>query len=123
MPVAKLNVQRQMRPQISTLIWHTIYKRLIDHESTVQMPDIVGVRNNVYWLDHDNIETEAQAAISHNQSKSNDWEVAMVHALVRHVIRQGVYKSSDIAVLTPYTGQLQKLRASMRRDFEIVLSN
>ncbi len=123
MPVAQLNVQRRMRPQVSTLIRHTIYKRLVDHESTMQMPNIIGMRDNVYWLDHDNMENEAQAAISHNQSKSNDWEVAMVHALVRHVIRQGVYKSSDIAVLTPYTGQLQKLRASMRRDFEIVLSD
>jgi hypothetical protein len=46
----------------------------------------------------------------------------MTHALVRHIVRQGVYDSSDIAVLTPYTGQLQKLRKKMRGDFEIVLS-
>lgn len=45
-----------------------------------------------------------------------------MHALVRHVVRQGVYSSSEIAVLTPYTGQLQKLRSSMRNDFEIVVS-
>jgi hypothetical protein len=36
-------------------------------------------------------------------------------------VRQGTYRSSDIAILT-YTGQLQKLRAGMRNDFEIVLS-
>lgn len=65
------------------------------------MPGGVGMRDNVYWLDH-NMDKEAQTAISHNQSKSNDWEVAMVHVLVRHVIRQGVYNGSDIAVLTPY---------------------
>ncbi|KAK3045532.1 hypothetical protein LTR09_012903 [Extremus antarcticus] len=47
----------------------------------------------------------------------------MVHALVRHVVRQGVYGSNDIAVLTPYTGQLQKLRSAMRNDFEIVVSD
>jgi hypothetical protein len=46
----------------------------------------------------------------------------MVHALVRHLVRQGIYNSCDIAVLTPYTGQLQKLRTAMRNDFEIVLS-
>jgi superfamily I DNA and/or RNA helicase len=50
------------------------------------------------------------------------WEVDFTYALVRHIVRQGVYKSSDIAVLTPYTGQLQKLRAKMRNEFEIVLS-
>jgi hypothetical protein len=47
----------------------------------------------------------------------------MVHALVRHIVRQGEYSSSDIAVLTPYTGQLQKLRSAMRNDFEIVLND
>lgn len=46
----------------------------------------------------------------------------MTHALVRHIVRQGVYDSKDIANLTPYSGQLQKLRAAIGNDFEIVLS-
>ena len=33
------------------------------------------------------------------------------------------YGSSDIAVLTLYTGQLQKHRSVKRNDFEIVLSD
>ncbi|KAF1984925.1 NFX1-type zinc finger-containing protein 1 [Aulographum hederae CBS 113979] len=122
MPVAQLNVQRRMRPEISTLIRETIYEKLVDHPSTGELPDVVGIRKNVFWLDHDNMEDDEQAEIHHSKSKSNDWEVGMVHALVRHVVRQGVYASSDIAVLTPYTGQLQKLRKAMRNDFEIVLS-
>lgn len=122
MPVAQLNVQRRMRPDISTLIRETIYDKLTDHPSTLQLPDVVGIRKNVFWLNHDYMEDEGQAEIHHKKSKSNDWEVEMVHALVRHVVRQGVYASSDIAVLTPYTGQLQKLRTAMRNDFEIVLS-
>ena len=122
MPVAQLNVQRRMRHDISTLIRETIYDNLIDHPSTMQLPDVVGIRKNVFWLDHVNMEDEKPAEIHYTKSKSNDWEVEMVHALVRHVVRQGVYASSDIAVLTPYTGQLQKLRRAMRNDFEIVLS-
>ncbi|OAL52703.1 hypothetical protein IQ07DRAFT_535610 [Pyrenochaeta sp. DS3sAY3a] len=122
-PVAQLNVQRRMRPEVSSLIRETIYPKLIDHSSTTRLPDVVGMRKNVYWLDHDNLEAGDQADIHHNKSKSNDWEVEMVHALVRHVVRQGVYSSSDIAVLTPYTGQLQKLRTAMRNDFEIVVSD
>lgn len=122
MPVAQLNIQRRMRPDISTLIRETIYDRLIDHPTTAQLPDVVGMRKNVFWLDHDNLEDGNRAEIQHNKSQSNDWEVEMVHALVRHVVRQGVYNSSDIAVLTPYTGQLQKLRSMMRNDFEIVVS-
>jgi hypothetical protein len=121
-PIAQLNVQRRMRPEISTLIRETIYKKLVDHPTTVNLPNVVGLRQNVFWLDHTHLEDAKQIDFQHSKSKSNSWEVQMVHVLVRHVVRQGTYKSSDIAVLTPYTGQLQKLRAAMRSDFEIVLS-
>lgn len=46
----------------------------------------------------------------------------MATALIRHLIRQGEYKSTDIALLTPYTGQLRNLRTSLSKDFEICLS-
>lgn len=121
MPVAQLNVQRRMRPQISALIRETIYNKLVDHHSIFKLPDVVGLRNNVFWLDHQNFENAKEV---HNaKSKSNAWEAEMVHALVRHIVRQGVYSSKDIAVLTPYTGQLQKLRSAMRSSFEIILSD
>jgi hypothetical protein len=122
MPVAQLNVQRRMRPEISKLIRETIYPKLGDHPSTTDLPDVIGMRKNVFWLDHDHLE-EGQHSEMHYKSHSNIWEVEMVHALVRHIVRQGAYKSSDIAVLTPYTGQLQKLRTAMQNDFEIVLSD
>lgn len=120
--VAQLNVQRRMRPEISTLIRETLYGKLVDHTSTINMRNVVGMRANVFWLDHTHLEDDKQMEIQHSKSRSNSWEVQMVHAMVRHVVRQGLYKRSDIAVLTPYTGQLQKLRAAMRDDFEIVLS-
>jgi superfamily I DNA and/or RNA helicase len=37
-------------------------------------------------------------------------------------VYQGIYKSSNIAVLTLYTGQLQKLQTKICSNFEIVLS-
>lgn len=111
-----------MRPEVSTLIRQTIYPSLIDHDITKNLPSVVGMRQDVFWLDHDNVEEGARQADVHQKSHSNLWEVEMTHSLVRHIVRQGVYSSSDIAVLTPYTGQLQKLRAKMRADFEIVLS-
>jgi hypothetical protein len=121
LPVAQLHVQRRMRPEISTLIRETIYPRLIDHEMTKGLPNVVGMRKNVFWLDHNNVEEGADEDVN-QKSHSNLWEVEFIHALVRHIVRQGTYQSSDIAVLTPYTGQLRKLRAKMRSDFEIVLS-
>ncbi|KAF1930727.1 uncharacterized protein M421DRAFT_99346 [Didymella exigua CBS 183.55] len=122
MPVAQLEVQRRMRPDISTLVRETIYPKLVDHHSIVTLPDVVGVRRNVYWLNHDHLEDQKESLIHHNKSRSNEWEIGMVHALVRHIIRQGVYGKSEIAVLTPYTGQLQKLRTALRNDFEVILN-
>jgi hypothetical protein len=121
LPVAQLDVQRRMRPEISALIRETIYPCLLDHEMTKGLPDVVGMRRNVFWLNHNNAE-EGKIQDIHQKSHSNLWEVEFTYSLVRHIVRQGVYKSSDVAVLTPYTGQLQKLRARMRNEFEIVLS-
>lgn len=121
-PVAQLSMQRRMRPEIAKLVQETIYPRLTNHDTTIDLPDVVGMQKNVYWLDHDHFE-EGKNSEMHHKSHSNIWEVEMVHALIRHIVRQGVYKSSDIAVLTPYTGQLQKLRSAMRNDFEIILSD
>jgi len=122
LPVAQLNVQRRMRPEISRLVRETIYPRLIDHNTIKALPGVVGMGQNIFWLDHDNLEDGTGPDV-HQKSHSNLWEVEMTHSLVRHIVRQGVYGSSDIAALTPYTGQLQKLRAKMRSDFEIVLSD
>ncbi|TVY90442.1 NFX1-type zinc finger-containing protein [Lachnellula willkommii] len=121
-PVAQLNVQRRMRPAVSRLIRETLYPKLIDHDSTKNLPPVVGLRGNVYWLDHENLEDEILDD-SQVKSRSNEWEIDMTHALLRHIIRQGAYKSDDIAVLTPYTGQLQKLRSKFKREFEVVLSD
>ncbi|EXJ78661.1 hypothetical protein A1O1_09062 [Capronia coronata CBS 617.96] len=122
MPTAQRNVQRRMRPEISMFIRETIYPKLVDHASIIDLPDVVGMRKNLFWLDHDNLET-GQHSEMHHKSHSNVWEGDMVHALVRHIVRQGEYSSTDITVLTPYTGQLQALRSALRADFEIVLSD
>ena len=103
------------------MIRSTLYPRLIDHDVTKCHPDVVGLRDNVFWLDHRNSE-DGPGGDAQTKSQSNTWEAEMTMALVRHVIRQGVYKSSDIAVLTPYTGQLQLLRQKLSNEFEIMLS-
>ncbi|KAK3317593.1 hypothetical protein B0T19DRAFT_294577 [Cercophora scortea] len=119
-PVAQLKIQRRMRPEISRLI-RSVYPNLEDHNCVKDMPSVVGMRHNLFWLDHSHPEdnaTDATRASSH----SNSWEVDMTTALVRHLVRQGEYKSTDVALLTPYAGQLQKLRAALNKDFEVVLS-
>ncbi len=121
LPVAQLNVQRRMRPEISSLIRKTLYPLLVDHEVTKSLPDVVGMRDNIWWLDHQNLEDGLEEDIEH-KSYSNTWEVEMTYALVRHLVRQGVYASEDIAVLAPYVGQLQKLKKKFREEFDLVLN-
>lgn len=120
-PVAQLNMQRRMRPQISQLIRQTMYPRLEDHDSVKHLPNVVGMRNNVFWLTHSHAEDVADED-KRLKSHGNKWEVGMVLALVRHLVRQGAYKTTDIAILTPYARQLQQLRAALAQDFEVFLS-
>ncbi|KAK6860594.1 hypothetical protein PG995_004230 [Apiospora arundinis] len=122
MPIAQLNIQRRMRPDIANLLRRTMYPKLEDHQSILDLPHVVGMRESLFWLNHDHLE-DAAGDDGRLKSHSNMWEVGMVQALVRHIVRQGVYKSDDIAVLTPYTGNLQKLRASLSSDFEITMSD
>ena len=118
-PVAQLGIQRRMRPEISRLI-RTIYPSLKDHDRVMGLPDVIGMRHNLFWLDHRHPEASRNDG-ARVRSFSNGWEVEMASALVRHLVRQGKHAASDIALLTPYTGQLRKLRASLSKDFEIFL--
>ncbi|KAI5848750.1 hypothetical protein DFP73DRAFT_583390 [Morchella snyderi] len=119
---AQLNIQRRMRPEISSLIRNTLYPDLRDSENVYNYPDVVGMRKNVFWLDHTHPEAGSDNSGAKVGSHSNVWEVEMTHGLVRHLVRQSHYSSKDIAVLTPYTGQLQKLRRALAASFEVVLS-
>ena len=122
MPLVQLDQQRRMQPEISSLIRETLYPNLKDHTDTLHRDNVTGMRSNVFWLDHV-CEENGHDTEQYHKSHSNDHEVALVHAIARHVIRQGIYSSNDIAILTPYTGQLSKLRTAMQNDFEIVLSD
>ncbi|KAG4293627.1 hypothetical protein FPRO06_00212 [Fusarium proliferatum] len=120
-PFDQLNVQRRMRPEISQLI-RRVYPNLEDHTSVNDLGNVVGMRKNLFWLDHNHPEDTGGDG-TRVKSHSNMWETEMATALVRHLVRQGEYKTEDIALLTPYTGQLQQLRAALGKDFEICLSD
>jgi hypothetical protein len=119
-PITQLNIQRRMRPEISRLVRHTLYPRLVDHPDTKFLPNVPGMRKNLFWYHHSNPEASAQRD-TEGKSHSNDFEVQMTSALVHHIVRQGAYKSSEIVILTPYAGQLRKLQRTLSRSFEIIL--
>ena len=123
LPYSSLEVQRRMYPSIADLVRSTLYPKLQDHPSVATHPEVDGVRKRLFWLDHNEKEDDTSSNLAQSFSKTNGWEVEMVTALATHLVRQGTYRNEDIAVLTPYLGQLHKLRQRLRSSFEIVVGD
>lgn len=118
-PFESLATQRRMHPSISQLVRKTLYPDLNDDPSVRDYPTISGVRRRLFWLDHTEEEAQKDPAQLNQVSHSNDHEVHMVAALVSHLVRQGVYPSDGIVVLTPYVRQLQKIRKFLSQSNEL----
>jgi superfamily I DNA and/or RNA helicase len=56
------------------------------------------------------------------QSNTNTREADMVTALVSHLCRQSKYKPGEIAVLTPYVGQLRLFKDKLENIVDLVIS-
>ena len=112
-----------MHPSISTLVRSTCYPPLKDASNVAEYPEVEGMRKRLFWFDHEHAEA-GQDGDSDNlmaTSHSNDFEVKITAALVSHLVKQGTYRSQDIAVLTPYLGQLRKLRQELGQTFVVVV--
>ncbi|KAI5817547.1 hypothetical protein BZA77DRAFT_309854 [Pyronema omphalodes] len=124
MPIAALDTQRRMHPSIASLVRETLYPQLKDYENTQKYPEVVGMRRRLFWLDHEHREDSGENDEPTQTSKSNEFEAEIVVSLVRHLARQGVYTGKDdIAVLTPYLGQLRKLRKKLADSFDLVIGD
>ncbi|CAG8682106.1 24657_t:CDS:10, partial [Gigaspora margarita] len=117
---SQLHTQRRMRKEVSDLIRLTLYNQLVDDEKTVSYPDVRGVQKNVYFMDHRHPEDSGDNDFGLN-SHSNSFEVEMVVELVKYFVRNGYNNQSQIAVLTPYLGQLIKIRDALQKSFVVVI--
>ncbi|TWU73734.1 hypothetical protein ED733_000742 [Metarhizium rileyi] len=123
LPFSSLETQRRMHPSISALIRPTLYPDLDDSAEVHTYPEVVGMKKRLFWFHHERLEAGAAAHDPLTTTHSNDFEVEMTTALVSHLVRQGEYHKGQIAVLTPYLGQLHKLRNRMSSIFEIFLDD
>lgn len=114
--MSRLNLQRRMHPEVSELVREISYPKLRDHPSTSAHPEIAGMADRVYWFDHEQPEDDDKS-----KSFSNSFEVQMTSALVEYLINTNEYDFGDIAVLTPYNGQLAALRQRLMSTCEIWL--
>ena len=116
-----LQMQRRMHPSISDLVRSTLYPYLQNSAHVKAYPEVAGMKKRLFWLDHRH--PEASPSSKHRVSAtsySNAFEIEMVVALVRHLLRQAEYNTADIAVLTPYLDQCLKIRESMQQSSEVV---
>ncbi|KAI9844006.1 MAG: hypothetical protein M1837_005941 [Sclerophora amabilis] len=117
-PISRLNLQRRMHPDIADICRVTLYPFLKDHDTTSNRPEVAGMAQRMFWLDHDQPEYMLDG-----RSYSNDFEVEMVAGLVEYLIRGNEYDQGDIAILTPYNGQLAKLTRRLSSTCSIYLSD
>ena len=123
LPFSVLHTQRRMHPSIAELVRSTLYPHLTDGGKVSSYPEVVGLKKRLFWLHHENLEAGASDSDPTSTSHANSFEIEMTVALVSHLVRQGVYGPDDIAVLTPYLGQLLKLRRRMESMFEISIND
>ena len=108
-----LNVQRRAHPEIASLLRVGDYPFLKDHPSTYRRPIVSGMKQRMFWLDHQNPEDVPDPQSPFSKSSSNTYEAKLVAAFVKYFVLAQGYKFGDITVLTPYQGQIALLQKEM----------
>ncbi|KAJ7857548.1 P-loop containing nucleoside triphosphate hydrolase protein [Mycena leptocephala] len=126
-PHDTLIAQHRMRPEISQVVRHLTYPDLKDAPETNGRPDLRGVRDNIVFINHDKPEDQVKEGselrdAGSKASKQNHYEARMVLMIVRYLAQQG-YKTDNMVVLTPYLGQLSKLRRELQNETDPVLND
>ncbi|KAJ3507974.1 hypothetical protein NLJ89_g6011 [Agrocybe chaxingu] len=126
-PHETLAKQHRMRPEISSLIRTLTYPELLDADSTKNHPSVLGLQDNIVFIHHENPEDENTSISdrrdgSSTSSKHNKFEIDMILKIVKYLGQQG-YGTEDLVILTPYLGQLQKLRLALRKDNDPILND
>lgn len=120
LPFSTLLTQRRMYPSIAQMVRSTLYPKLQDAENVKVYPEVVGMGRRLFWFDHGRQEDRGMTGAD-STSRSNQFEVEMAASLVSHIVKQGEYRPQDIAVLTPYSGQLQKLRWRLEKELSLTV--
>ncbi|CAH1406112.1 unnamed protein product, partial [Nezara viridula] len=101
-----LNEQHRMRPLISSLVIPQFYPTLQNHISVENYPDVRGLKDNMFFVDHIIPEDE----LADSESHRNKHEANFILALADYILKQG-YNKEDITILTLYGAQLFYLQA------------
>ncbi|KAL0570784.1 hypothetical protein V5O48_011178 [Marasmius crinis-equi] len=116
-PHHTLTQQHRMRPEISSLVRQLTYPDLVDAPQTLTRPIIRGLQDFVVFINHAHPEGDVgQAAerrdMNSTTTKQNVFEVDMVLKILKYLAQQG-YGTDKVTILTPYLGQLHRLRKAL----------
>ena len=126
-PHQTLTKQHRMRPEISALIRELTYPDLLDADKTSGRPSLRGVQDVIVFVDHHHPEDKISEVadrrdLGSTTSKQNTHEAEMMLKIIRYLAQQG-YGTKDMVILTPYLGQLSKLRTALKKDNDPILND
>eukprot|EP00762_Andalucia_godoyi_P008529 ANDGO_01319.mRNA.1 Protein cfxQ homolog len=125
-PHAMLQKQHRMRNEIADIVRHLTYPSLRDDASVLNRANVRGLLKNVVFVNHQQGEGDHESIKQRGEetgsSKTNTFEVGMVVATCKYLLQQG-YNDEQMVVLTPYLGQLQKIRTALRTEFDVSLND
>jgi len=110
MPSVQLCVQHRSIPIISSLTHHFYDIPILNHESVLNRPSIIGVTHPLYFINHGNFEEN----VADGASKRNPYESNYILQLANYLINQG-YEKSEITILTTYMGQRQQIQKTINQ--------
>lgn len=112
-PLSTLRLQRRMR---SSVAWPTCLIRnlgLGDGDLVRDFGEVLGMQRPLFWLDHRHAEVSSQG----EDFYLDEFDIEMVIAMVKHLLRQGYYRSHDIAVITTSSSQFRQLLRRMETEY------
>jgi hypothetical protein len=119
--------QHRMRPEISEIVRQMTYPELLDAPKTLNRPQLRGFSDSLIFVNHAEKEMEMKdvpdfADTTSTSSKKNEFEAKLTLKCVKYLGQQG-YRTDNIAVLTPYLGQLRLLLEELGKDNDPVLND
>jgi AAA domain len=126
-PHQTLSKQHRMRPEISALIRELTYPDLLDAPKTQGRPELRGVQDFIVVINHNypednNSQIADRRDMGSTTSKQNTHEAKMILKIVRYLGQQG-YGTDTLVILTPYLGQLSKLRELLKEHNDPILND
>uniref|UniRef100_A0A2A4IRV4 DNA2/NAM7 helicase-like C-terminal domain-containing protein n=1 Tax=Heliothis virescens TaxID=7102 RepID=A0A2A4IRV4_HELVI len=108
-----LTTQRRMSTNFVSLIVPAIYDKLDSHSCVGSYPDVRGIKDNLYFYDHDVFEDSE--GMEDSWSHRNTFEAKWCVALAEYLMKMN-YSPDEITILATYNGQVNLLRDLTKKN-------